>query len=384
MPDASARAVAEKLLERTDLTDRIRSFIGSDPGLIEPWNVTEHERDLAVRLGLPMSGTDPVLWPLGFKSSGRKLFRDAGIPVPPGFEDLSSVFEVVDAIERLRNERPETREVVIKHDDSGAGDGNAVVRVDDVEPSGSEIARRRILSRVNSLEPWYIAEIAEGCVVEQRITGERFSSPSAQIELGPNGSVRVLSTHEQILGGDDDQIYLGCSFPADPAYASELGSHAIAAGGALAAHGALGRAAVDFVAASGGSGSWSTYAVEVNLRKGGTTHPFAVLRHLAPGHYDADAGVYTDSWGREKFYVASDNIVDEAWTGVPETDVLAALDDAGLTWDTSSRTGVVPHMLSSLVVDGRFGLTAIGDSPEQAEELRLATISAVNERCLPG
>jgi hypothetical protein len=383
VPDPSARAVAAKLLDRPDLIDRIRSWIGTDPAFMEPWNVTEPERELALALGLPLSGTDPDLWPIGFKSAGRRLFRDAGVPVPPGYEHLSSVAEVVDAIERLRAEEPETRAVVIKHDDSGAGDGNAVIRVDDCEPSGSEIARRRIHSRVNSLEPWYLADIELGAVVEQRIVGDRFSSPSAQVEIAADGSVKVLSTHEQVLGGDDDQIYLGCRFPADPAYAAELGTHARAAALALADRGALGRIAVDFVTASTGDGPWSTYAVEVNLRKGGTTHPFAVLRHLAPGHYDPDAGVYTDASGREKFYVASDNIVDETWTGVPEADVIAALERAGVAWDSTSRTGVVPHMLSCLAVDGRFGITAIGDSPQHADELQDATIEAVHEWCRP-
>jgi hypothetical protein len=383
VPDPSARAVAAKLLDRPDLVERIRAWIGDTPALMEPWNVTEPERDLALALEIPLSGTDPDLWPLGFKSAGRKLFRQAKVPVPPGSEDLRSVSDVVAAIERLRTEEPDTVAVVIKHDDSGAGDGNAVVRVDDVGPVGSEVARRRVLSRINSLEPWYLADIELGCVVEQRIVGDRFSSPSAQVEIGADGSTRVLSTHEQILGGDDGQIYLGCSFPADPAYAPELGARAAAAAEALAGAGALGRMAVDFVAASKDGGPWSTYAVEVNLRKGGTTHPFAVLRHLAPGYYDPDAGVYTDNSGRAKFYMASDNIVDEAWTGVAERDVIAALDRAGLTWNQETRTGVVPHMLSCLAVDGRFGITAVGDSSEHAEELQAATIAAVNDWCLP-
>jgi hypothetical protein len=36
-------------------------------------------------------------------------------------------------------------------------------------------------------------------------------------------------------------------------------------------------------------------------------------------------------------------------------------------------------MLSCLAIDGRFGLTAIGRTPEQAAELYEATRSAVNQ-----
>ena len=107
-------------------------------------------------------------------------------------------------------------------------------------------------------------------------------SPSAQVDVLPDGSVRVLSTHEQILGGDNGQVYSGCRFPADPAYAARLGEHAVAVGRWLADRGARGRLGIDFLAVRH-RGDWDVRALEVNLRKGGTTHPFTALRHLAPG-----------------------------------------------------------------------------------------------------
>ena len=32
----------------------------------------------------------------------------------------------------------------------------------------------------------------------------------------------MLATHEQVIGGDNGQVYTGCRFPADPAYAAAL------------------------------------------------------------------------------------------------------------------------------------------------------------------
>ncbi len=92
-----------------------------------------------------------------------------------------------------------------------------------------------------------------------------------------------------------------------------------------------------------------------------------------------DTGTYTDDTGTSKFYVASDNLVDENWTGIPEADVIAALARAGISFDPLTRTGVVPHMLSCLAVDGRFGITAVGDSAAHADELKEATVSAMDE-----
>lgn len=376
--DSGPRAVAQKLLDRPDLLEEIGSWIGDEPAYIEPWNVAEPEQELAVRLGLPLFGTPPELWPIGFKSAGRALFAEADVAMPAGIENLATVTDAVDAIDRLRVAQPDMRAVILKHDDSGAGDGNAVIRVGDLESSGSELAKHRLRSRINSLEPWYVNELRLGFVAEERIVGDRFTSPSAQVEIRPDGAVTVLSTHEQVLGGPDEQVYMGCRFPADPAYAAEIGGRAEAVAKVLAERGALGRAGVDFVAASTDGGLWSTYAIEVNLRKSGTTHPYSVLRHLAPGRYDTMTGVYTDDLGQVKCYVASDNLVDESWTGLAVRDVIQALKQSGLIFDPSRRTGVVPHMLGCLGIDGRFGVAAIGNDREQADEFFESTSEAIH------
>src|SRR5438034_5534934 len=57
-------------------------------------------------------------------------------------------------------------------------------------------------------------------VVEERIVGEEFRSPSVQLRVTPLGRVELLSTHDQLLGGPSGQSYLGCVFPADTGYAA--------------------------------------------------------------------------------------------------------------------------------------------------------------------
>ena len=51
----------------------------------------------------------------------------------------------------------------------------------------------------------------------------------------------------------------------------------------LAGLGVLGRFAVDFVVVRDEAGVWTPYAIELNLRKGGTTHPFLTLQFLTNG-----------------------------------------------------------------------------------------------------
>lgn len=375
VPDRSARAVATKLLDRPEILDQVRARIGDRPAFIEPWNVTDAEVAVATRLEVPIYGTDPKLWPLGYKSSGRRLFREAAVPLPAGREDVRTVEDVVSAIEAIRAERPAAPGVVVKLDNSGAGDGNIVLRFDTVAPTTDGDSGLR--ARIGSLPDWFLHELHGGGIVEELITGERFTSPSVQVDITPYGDVEVLATHEQVLGGDTGQVYTGCRFPADPAYAAELAGHGRAVGEQLAHRGALGRFSVDFAVASDRMGRADVYALEINLRKGGTTHPYSTLRNLVPGRYDSELAQWVAEDGSPRWYRSTDNLVDEAWLGLPPSTVIKSVADAGLQFGHRTGAGVVLHMLSCLEIDGRFGLTAIGRAPEEAEELYERTAAAV-------
>ena len=108
-----------------------------------------------------------------------------------------------------------------------------------------------------------------GGVVEERITGEEFRSPSVQLRITPLGEVELLSTHDQLLGGAGGQSYLGCRFPADTDYAAMITHDAMKVGLRLAKEGVLGRFAIDFVVVRIAKGCWERYAIEVNCAKGG-------------------------------------------------------------------------------------------------------------------
>jgi hypothetical protein len=59
--------------------------------------------------------------------------------------------------------------------------------------------------------------------------------------------------------------------------------------------------------------------------------------------------------------------------------VIDAVNRAGLQFDPVAGTGVVLHMLSGLAIDGRFGLTAIAGTADEAARLHEATRAAVEE-----
>jgi hypothetical protein len=220
-------------------------------------------------------------------------------------------------------------------------------------------------------------------IVEERIEADEIRSPSVQLRVTPLGEVELLSTHDQLLGGVSGQSYLGCRFPADEAYASMISREAAKIGRRLAREGVLGRFALDFVVARAKGGSWKPYAIEINLRKGGTTHPFLTLQFLTDGSYDAETAQFTAPGGRPKFFVASDHVESPAYRALTPEDLFDIALRHGLHFDQTRLKGIVFHMMSALPECGRTGLTAVGDSPAEADALYTKFIAVLEAETAP-
>jgi hypothetical protein len=188
------------------------------------------------------------------------------------------------------------------------------------------------------------------------------------VHITPLGAVNVISTHDQLLGGASGQSYLGCRFPAAPEYAALISDLAGRVAAELVHRGVVGRFAIDFVVVKGADGAWRAFAIELNLRRGGTTHPFETLAALTPGGYDADAAEFRTPLGERRHYVATDHFEASELRALGRDGILAASRDAGLGFDPLRRTGVVFHMLSALDA-GRCGYTAIAETAEAAAAL---------------
>ena len=173
-----------------------------------------------------MYGADPRLRRLGSKTGCRRLFAEVGVPYPLGAEDLHSVDEVVDAIDEHAAARPALRQVIVKLNEGVSGAGQRAGRSRraadagapdearcDRERAARDAARGRRASRRGV--PGQRSS-RDGGIVEERIIGEALPSPSVQLRVLPDGSVELLSTHDQLLGGASGQSYLGCIFPGRP------------------------------------------------------------------------------------------------------------------------------------------------------------------------
>jgi hypothetical protein len=377
--DAGLGPLSGKLLARPRLLREIRDLIPNPARChLIPYNTTSLERDLAVSLGIPMYGSDPRLSDLGTKTGCRRVFEQLGVRCPVGADDLRSVDDLVAALQDMRRRRPSLAEAIVKLNDGVSGAGNAVVDLHDLPASATPeepaAIRQRVLDMALEdptlgLEDYLAAFSAGAGIVEERITGAELTSPSVQMRALTDGSVQLLSTHDQLLGGAGGQRYLGCIFPADPAYAAAIAEQALVIGRHLSGLGVIGRFAVDFVTVRDDAGTWTPYAIEVNLRKGGTTHPFLTLQFLTDGSYDAERGVFTTPAGVAKHLVATDHLEDDRLKVLTVEDLFDVVVVNGLHYDAARQCGVVFHMFSCLTEHGRVGLTAVADTPEDAWRL---------------
>ncbi len=377
--DASLQPLTQKILDRPRLLNRINQALRPDRSMMICYNSTPIERDLALKLNTPLYALDPDLLYWGTKAGSRQIFAECGVPHPDGSELVFNDRDLAEAAAELWARQPHLQRLVVKLNEGFSGEGNALL---DLRPLGYPTSHRERTQSIDlafsSLrfqghhENWTSFQpkiVHLGAIVEAFVEGVKKQSPSVQGRITPAGTVEILSTHDQILGGADGQIFLGCQFPAADGYRRQIQDLGLEIGKNLAAKGAMERFGVDFIAVPQADGNWDLQAIEINLRKGGTTHPFMTLKFLTNGHYQFADGLFYSQQGKPKYYVASDNLQKPHYRGLLPNDLMDIIAHHRLHFDTSTETGTVFHLMGCLSEFGKVGLTSIGNSLAQAQEI---------------
>lgn len=376
--DTEPRALSEKLLEAPAALDRVRAAV-RDPerAFILPFNVTPLEKDVAEILGVPLFGPLPELATWGTKSGGRQLARAAGVPILEGSEDLYSLRDLERALQRLRSKRPVVEHVVIKLNNGFSGQGNAIVDLATLR--GRLDTSPTTFCAAEESWPSFLAKIeAEGAILEEVVRHPAMVSPSVQVRIAPDASYEIVSTHDQILGGPDDQVYLGCRFPARAAYRDAIVAHARAVATALADRDVIGSFGMDFVVVPS-EDAHDIFLSEINLRLGGTTHPFLMAKAVTKGVYDEARGELLVD-GHPVTYVSTDNLKSEMYKSLTPTDAIECLTRSGLAFDPTTGAGAVLHLLGALEHYGKLGILCISHERETADDLYADVVAVLDER----
>ncbi len=388
--DASNKSLTQKILERPRLINRIKEYI-KQPRLTHMtcFNVTEYEQQLAVQLDIPIFGCAPSLLHLGTKSGCRKLFKELNVLLPDGFEDIHTKQAMINALVQLKTKYPNLKKAVVKMNDGFSGEGNAVFKYPEKIITAAELA-----SELNNNLKEYLHIVASsldyttfiekfqsmGGIVEVFIEAEVKESPSVQCRVSPKKHIDIISTHDQILSGDDNQVFMGASFPANHAYNYDIGFIGLKIANAMAEKGVIGRFGIDFISVMEETG-WKHYAIETNLRKGGTTHPFIMIKFLTSGKFNWEKGEYTIPNGETRCYFASDNVYHEKYIGLTPHDLIDIAMCNNLLYDSAKQKGVMFHMIGALSQYGKLGMLCIGATVTEAKAYYQKTIDVLNAEC---
>ena len=370
--DRSPRSLTTKLLERPLLLEQLAAQLR--PGsILACYAVSEQEMALAQRLGLQLEGSPAGLAELGSKAGSAAVFEAIGLPHPITTGLCHSIEELADAIEVLALQHPRIDRLVVKLNRMAGGRGNAPLdlALSLWRKQATPQRRRQLLRALAQLAmplPHWRAELRRNGAIAQELLSAppgALSSPSVQLWIDQQGGVEIVSTHEQCLGGPHGQSFKGCRFPARQAYGQEVMTLAEQLGAYLAQQGCRGPVLLDLLARREPQG-WRLWAIEINLRKGGTTHPFQLAATACGASFDRSSGLLHTGDGAAVFYEASDELQRTHWRGLLPEQWIDAMVRSGLYFNGSRRRGCIPMRLGSLSEHGLLGATCIGHSRRDA------------------
>jgi hypothetical protein len=274
---------------------------------------------------------------------------------------------------------------VIKLNDGAGGEGNATFSLAGA-PAGRScedwirqgLPERAVFEAADETWERYQAKFKEmGGIVEAWIGGKEKRSPSAQLRVSAIGELEFISTHEQVLGGPTGQRFIGSIFPAADGYRLQIQEAARRVGTVLQRRGVLGRFGVDFVCVPR-AGGWDAIAIEINLRKGGTTHTFQTLQYLTGGQYDAESGLFRTPSGQARYYYATDNLARPEYRRLLPEDLIDIAVEHELHFDQTVQQGVTFNLIGALSEFGKLGVVSIADSVQHASEVFDRTVAVLD------
>ena len=394
---------AEDVAKIKAVVDRLRSETGA-PAASQFYMTDANAWKLTAAFGIPdaIFGFHPSLERWTGKYGNRKVMADVlsrfktrsskvRVRMADGEEGIFNVEQVVDAIDRVRARHPGLAKVAIKLEQGTSGGGNIFRdiarwgdptmthqdKIDQIESTLRDFT-------IGIADPKSFLELLghEGAVVEEfvedySLPGVTF--PSCQADIAPDGSIQIVSTHEQIL--KDRNVYMGVDYLAKPAYRGVLREVTQAMGRKLAQEGVIGRIAVDFAAVPRADGTYDVFVIEINVRLGGTTHPLIAAKELTDAYYDGKGELRRAGDNLPVRYRAMDhdvraNLAADVSRGLPgvgEDEFLAFFErpeNRDILFNKSTRKGTVFHLLPAVRLSGNVGYTIIGTSKREVDGMQ--------------
>jgi len=226
---------------------------------LESYAVTPLEHHLAKKLGVPLYGFPESLLGYGTKSGFRKLASAHDLPVPDGFEYLTTVTDIRKAVTKLAENHDS---VLLKQDDGLAGIGILPLLGESILSGNSDQTLNDIPIAGNSF-------VAEAYIPWQ-------FSFSFQIEISSARTFSQILLEQLVHNGK----FIGCQYPLENTLRQGIQERAWELVQILARQRCRGHFNMEGIVSIDDG---SVYFVELNARKTGVTYPLACAKRLTGG-----------------------------------------------------------------------------------------------------
>jgi predicted ATP-grasp superfamily ATP-dependent carboligase len=303
--------------------------------LLLPFISTKVERNLSIKLGIKLMGSSKSINEWASKYGNHIIFKETNTPTPMISPNLKSFKEV----ELEFNNCNPSKKYLLKLNYGVSGKGNFNLNKE----------------TIHNLEN---LDYTEGSIIEEFIEDIK-NSPSVQGYIDNNANVKILSTHEQILD-ETGMVFQGSLFPASKKnqkrddYLSSKGRRF------FKKQILYWFFALDFVETEKG-----VFAIEINLRQGGTTHPFFMSKLITNSRY-CERNLQLSYNNELLYYLSNDNFKSKF---NKFGDILDIFKNRGILYDDYKKEGVVFHMTSALKDFNKIGYVIISKSKDRIFEL---------------
>eukprot|EP00759_Apiculatamorpha_spiralis_P044356 PhF_6_TR41334/c0_g1_i1/m.62690 len=383
---------------------RLTSIVRGRVAYIVPGVVSREEIILAAKLNIPLlGGDDKVCRVLGSKSGMKTICEAADVVTPVGAHDLMEERELYVVLARLISQYPEYPRWMVKLDHEFGGRGLAYLDVRklhcmEMEKTVSkdkltelihnelkeQSSKRMKIVNLNVYPDWVAFmkdfETFGGCV--EAVPASVLSSPTANLFIEPNGTVHVVSIQEQVLA--PQYCSLGSQSPQTVLPHVALRDAALSIGAALYQKKVMGYASIDFVSfRKGAQGQLRLWVVDLDLQLTHTAAAHHLFNFVTASFYDHETGknLYETENGElvPLSYTYSGLIYHPYIGGLRHSVFFNMCKQKGLSYDVTNRTGVIFHLVDTLL-RGCIGVLCVASTEAESVQLHTEAVEFIQQQ----
>ena len=434
-------SLAQKLYYSPKCMKRILQHIRNRAAYIVPNHVGAEDLLVAMHLKLPLLGPTPEqIRNFGCKSGFKRIFAAGGVNTPPSSAALYTFEAIVDHLSRLIMKHLQVKRWLLKIDDEFNGRGTAWFepgeikvfhvlladhadgKIQDQSEQSAAISKLKqaLVSNLSghvkfanqAIYPCMTAFLQRvaivGCIIEAS-PPEIIGSPTANIFIEPDGTCRVVSTHDQIF--PRPYTCAGVFYPQQSVPFDSIAAASQSIGKACYQRGIIGYVGISYVVCSAhlsrdaDYSDLRLYAVDLNLKVTNSACSFQLFDFLMQGRtrlngeYMIERNVVSnllpsastdkhDAIESSRFYCFFNYLYSSDLVVIPLHAFLNLFRLNNFSFDNSEKVGITLLMMDSLA-SGALGFLASGESKVRATangnkifellmELTKTTISSVS------